>query len=87
MRKKTVIILVWRGRGSNLRPPDYEANALSTRPPSRFVVRYCESWTTCILRQKEVVDHEDKYIGELVFYAIFQPYKVIYGGQFPQVIS
>ena len=24
-------------------------------------------------------------IGELVFYAIFQPYLVIYGGQFPQL--
>jgi len=24
-------------------------------------------------------------IGELVFYAIFQPHLVIYGGQFPQL--
>ena len=27
--------LVWRGRGSNPRPADYEANIVSTRPPSR----------------------------------------------------
>ena len=37
-RKQPVPIvtpLVCRGRGSNSRPTDYEANALSTRPPSR----------------------------------------------------
>ena len=27
--------LVWRGRGSNPRPPDYGANALTTEPPLR----------------------------------------------------
>ena len=35
-RKQSVPIitpLVWRGRGSNPRHPDYEANTLSIRPP------------------------------------------------------
>ena len=38
-RKQPVPIftpLVWCGRGSNPQPPDYEANALSTRPPRRY---------------------------------------------------
>jgi len=40
-RKQSVPLLTplaRRGRGSNPRPPDYEANALCTRPPSRFLL-------------------------------------------------
>ena len=39
-RKQPVPIftpLVWCDRGSNPRPPDYEANALSARPPRRYM--------------------------------------------------
>ena len=32
--------LLWRGHDSNPRPSDYEANALSTRPPNRYLLLY-----------------------------------------------
>jgi len=49
-RKQPVPIftpLVWCGRGSNPRPPDYEANALFTRPPRRSLYWKVYGWTTC----------------------------------------
>ena len=42
--------LVWRSRGSNSRPPNFEANALCTRPPSRFnKMMICHMTSTYLL--------------------------------------
>ena len=54
-------------------------------------VRCGQEGSRVLGRQEQVpiyVTHKNTYywrLGELVFYAIFQPYLVIYGGQFPQL--
>ena len=39
--------LVWRGRGSNPRPPAYGANALTTETPLHLLRYWCLTMTKC----------------------------------------
>ena len=52
---------VWRGRGSNPRPPDYEANAVSTRPPNRSILTTTYSWAW----ERKWVQHLDGILGRV----------------------